>query len=297
MADTTFYTYTATQGSNDQYTISGPGAIDGSLPVVDMDISLGDQFAIDNTIYDYLGGADQGGVEVGFFAYDQTTGQTLLFSDTSLNTTEPTGTFTLEPHQSDITCFMPGTRIATPRGPIQVEDLAIGDLVTTSDGKTAPVKWLGRQTISRVFANPNRVLPIRISAGAFDENLPERDLLVSPCHAIFVDGVLAQAGALVNGSTIVRETQVPKTFTYYHVELENHSLILAEGLPTETFVDNVDRLGFDNWDEHRNLYPEGAAIKELPYPRAASARQVPRAIVRKLDARVSVVATPMQAAS
>ena len=41
MADTTFYVYTAT-GSNDQYTISGPGAYDGSLPVVDMDISLGD---------------------------------------------------------------------------------------------------------------------------------------------------------------------------------------------------------------------------------------------------------------
>jgi hypothetical protein len=262
-----------------------------------MDVSLGDQFAINNVVYDYLGGADQGGVEVGFFAYDTATGQTLLFSDTPLVTTEPTGTFTLEPHQSDITCFMAGTRIATPGGPIQVEDLVVGDLVTTADGKTSPIKWLGRQTISRMFANPNRVLPIRIRAGAFDENLPERDLLVSPCHAIFVDDVLAQAGALVNGSTIVRETQVPMTFTYYHVELENHSLILAEGLPTETFVDNVDRFGFDNWDEHRKLYPEGAAIKELPYPRASSARQVPSAIVRKLDARVWAAATPLQAAS
>jgi hypothetical protein len=297
MADTTFYVYTATAGSNDQYTISGPGAYDGSLPVVDMDISLGDQFAIDNVIYDYLGGADQGGQEVGFFAFDQATGQTVFFSDTPLNTTEPTGTFTLEPYQSDITCFMAGTRIATPSGPIQVEALVVGGLVTTADGTTSPIKWLGRQTVSTRFANPNRVLPIRIRAGAFDENLPERDLLVSPCHAIFVDGVLAQAGALVNGSTIVRESQVPKTFTYYHVELENHSLILAEGLPTETFVDNVDRLGFDNWDEHRALYPEGAAIKELPYPRASSARQVPRAIVRKLDARVWKAATPLQAAS
>jgi hypothetical protein len=297
MADTTFYTYTATAAGSDQYTISGPGAYDGSTPVVDMDISLGDQFAIDNVVYDYLGGADQGGQEVGFFAYDTATGQTLLFSDTPLVTTGTTGTFVLEPHQSDITCFMAGTRIATPGGPIQVEDLVVGGLVTTADGKTSPIKWLGRQTVSRVFANPNRVLPIRIRAGAIDDNLPERDLLVSPCHAIFVDGVLAQAGALVNGSTIMRETQVPKTFTYYHVELENHSLILAEGLPTETFVDNVDRLGFDNWDEHRKLYPEGAAIKELPYPRASSARQVPSAIVRKLDSRVWSAATPLPAAS
>jgi hypothetical protein len=53
-----------------------------------------------------------------------------------------------------------------------------------------------------------------------------------------------------NGTSIVRETDVPEVFTYYHVEVDDHSLILAENTPSETFVDNVDRLNFDNWAEH-----------------------------------------------
>ena len=183
-----------------------------------------------------------------------------------------------------VICFMAGTRIATPAGAIAIEDLSPGDLVITSDGRTAPALWIGRQTVSTVFADPLTVLPIRIEAGALGENLPERDLLVSSRHALLIDGVLAQAGALVNGVTIVRETRVPEIFVYYHVELADHALLLAEGVPAETFIDNVDRFGFDNWAEHEALYPEGHVIAEMAYPRASSARQVPRAIKDRLAA-------------
>jgi hypothetical protein len=88
----------------------------------------------------------------------------------------------------------------------------------------------------------------------------------------------------------VRETDVPNTFVYYHVELADHSLILAEGVPAETFVDNTERLAFDNWDEHVKLFPEGRSIQELSYPRAVSARQVPASTARKLAARASELA-------
>lgn len=300
MADLTFYEYNVTptgaSGSN-EYALGTE--VPGPVEVVLSDLSPGDGFVVGGTVFTYEGAADlggKGGTVEGFFALNNTTNTLVFFSPNYLayGTHE---TLYLNTHQSDWTCFMAGTRIATPDGFANVEDLAMGDPVLTADGEVAPVKWLGRQTVSTIFANPNRALPIRIRAGALDENLPVRDLLVSPCHAIFVDGVLVQAGALVNGSSIVREADVPTNFVYYHIELENHALILAEGVAAETFVDNVDRLAFDNWDEHQRLYPEGHTIQELPYPRAASARQVPGTIVRRLAERVSIVAGPLRAAA
>jgi hypothetical protein len=189
----------------------------------------------------------------------------------------------------DAPCFMAGTQIATPGGTMSVELLKRGDVVLTADGAAVPVEWIGRQTVSTVFADPLRVLPIRIKAGAIAENVPSRDLLLSPDHAIAMDGALIQAGALVNGTSIIREHNVPQTFTYYHVELDNHALILAENTPAETFVDNVERLAFDNWAEHEALFPEGKSIEELPYPRAKAHRQVPVNIRVKLAERAQAI--------
>jgi hypothetical protein len=189
----------------------------------------------------------------------------------------------------DVICFMPGTNIAVPGGEAKVETLRPGDLIATAAGEAKTVRWIGRQTVSRVFADPLRVLPIRIKAGALGENVPCRDLLISPDHAILVDDVLVQAGALVNGSSIVRETEVPQVFTYYHVELDDHSLVLAENVAAETFIDNVERLGFDNWAEHEALYPDGKPIEEMIYPRANSFRQVPQATRMHLATRGEVL--------
>ncbi len=183
-----------------------------------------------------------------------------------------------------VVCYYPGTGIRTPAGDVPVERLCIGDSVMLADGRVLPVRWIGRNTVSTRFADPLRVLPIRIRAGALGENRPERDLLVSPQHAVLVEDILIQAGALVNGLSVLREAQVPETFVYYHVEVSEHALILAEGLPAESFVDNVHRSVFDNWAEHEALYGQ-APITELPYPRAQSHRQVPRKIAAALMAR------------
>jgi hypothetical protein len=176
---------------------------------------------------------------------------------------------------TEIACFYRETRIATPDGSRAVETLAIGELVLTSDGDARPIRWMGRRSVSTRFADPLRVLPIRIRAGALGRDLPLRDLLVSPDHALFVGGVLVQSAALVDGVGIVREANVPERFVYYHLELADHSLILAEGVPAETFLDNLGRMAFDNVAEHRALYGDTPGIVEMDLPRARSARQVP----------------------
>jgi hypothetical protein len=197
---------------------------------------------------------------------------------------------------TEVICFMAGTMIRTPDGEVAVETLARGDLVLTAEGLARPVSWLGRQTVSTRFADPLRVLPIRIKAGALAENVPARDLLLSPDHAVLVDGGLIHAGALVNGASILRETAVPEIFTYFHVELDDHSLVLAENTPAETFVDNVERLAFDNWAEYEALYPEGKSITELPYPRAKGRRQVPVYVRVLLAERAEIIGASTPAA-
>jgi hypothetical protein len=188
-------------------------------------------------------------------------------------------------------CFLGGTAIAMPTGSRPVEDLAVGDLVTTADGRTAPVKWVGVQTVVTVFADPLRTLPVHIRTGALGEGLPLRDLFVSPDHALFLDGVLVQAGALVNGTTIRRVTAMPERFTYFHVELADHALILAEGVPAETFVDNVTRRRFDNFAEYAALHGEAAAtLAELDMPRVKSARQLPAGLRARLTVAASLQA-------
>lgn len=222
---------------------------------------------------------------LGFIAQAGTNYYYITNNQITLQATDAQSLLTLTTESGDwAMCFMPTTYILTPTGKVMVEELQISDLVRTYDGRSVPVRWIGRQTVAGLFATEKR-LPIRIRAGALDPNVPSRDLLVSPDHALLVGDVLVNAGALVNGTSVVREAQVPPIFTYYHVELDDHSLVLAENAPAETFVDNVDRANFDNWREYEALYPDGKAVVEMGYPRAKSRRQIPRTIREKLIQR------------
>ena len=194
----------------------------------------------------------------------------------------------------NLNCFLSGTMIATPDGERLVETLAAGDMVLTAGGVAKPVRWLGRTTQSRLFADPARALPVRIKAGALGENLPVRDLLVSHGHAVLIDGVLVQAGALVNGTSIVIEANMPETFTLYHVETDGHDLLIADGAQTESFLAGVDDMRFDNWAER----PASATVPaEMNYPRVKAPRQLPRAIRDLIAARAAAIAPDYAAAA
>lgn len=158
-----------------------------------------------------------------------------------------------------VVCYVAGTRILTDRGEIAVENLRVGDLAVVVDGEARslrPVRWMGRRRIDlTAHPRPTTVAPIRISAGAFTEQLPKRDLMLSPDHAIFVDGVLIAARQLVNGMTIVQETGWAAV-EYFHVELEEHAILLAEGLPAESYLDTGNRSFFANAGLPLTLHPD-----------------------------------------
>ncbi|WP_299626817.1 Hint domain-containing protein [uncultured Tateyamaria sp.] len=177
-------------------------------------------------------------------------------------------------------CFGAGTLIATPTGERVVESLRIGDLITTADGRHVPVKWLGQQTHQTPAVNmrlPDRAQPVRIRAGALGGGLPHTDLLVTGDHAMLLDGMLINAAALVNGASIdwVPMAELGNSFTVYHVEVEAHEVILANGAQTESFVDVAGRKTFDNYNAYMARYGSERIIPEMRVPRITAQRMVP----------------------
>ena len=157
-----------------------------------------------------------------------------------------------------VACFAAGARIATPSGPVPVEELREGDQVISAFGGTSTVLWLGSRTVDcRRHPRPRDVMPVRIDRDAFADGAPVRDLYLSPDHAVLVDGALIPVRHLINGATIA---QMPTdTVTYHHVELGQHDVVLAEGLPCESYLDTGNRAAFANGGGSIQLHPDFAA--------------------------------------
>jgi hypothetical protein len=156
---------------------------------------------------------------------------------------------------ASVACFAAGTRIATDRGPTAVEDLRVGDRVVTAFGETVPVIWVGHRCVDcRDHDKPWTVWPVRVMAHAFADGVPQRDVRLSPDHAVHVDDVLIPVRHLINGTTIVQE-KVDR-IDYYHVELAVHDVLLADGLPAESYLDDGGRAAFSNV-ERGNARPAG----------------------------------------
>ncbi|MGE7418766.1 Hint domain-containing protein [Methylobacterium tarhaniae] len=159
-------------------------------------------------------------------------------------------------------CFTSGTCVRTLRGEVAVEDLRVGDHAVTASGALRPIVWIGHR---RLEADgpvlPPSQQPVRIRAGAFGPGLPVRDLRLSPGHPVLVGADADGAGGhlvpimcLINGTTIAREPVA--SATYWHVELDSHDILLAEGLPAESYLDWGDRPFFDEASDHALHNPD-----------------------------------------
>ena len=200
-------------------------------------------------------------------------------------------------------CFATGTTILTPDGERAIETLKPGDRVVTHDGRSTPVIWRARQSI----ANPRGVelgrKPVRIEAGALGPDLPNRPLTVTADHALLFGDMLVNAGTLAEEGTPIRFaplSEMPTKFIWWHVELENHEVVLANGgVPAESFIDYVGRSGFDNYDEYLALAGADRLIAEMPFVRISARRLLPRNGLRGLPAiaRRPLVAAPRKTAA
>ncbi len=158
-----------------------------------------------------------------------------------------------------LVCYAAGTLIETAHGAVPIEALAAGDpVVVLEDGQRSlrPVKWMGHRTVNlAAHPYPHLAAPVRIRQGALGEAMPRRDLLVSPAHGLFIDGGLVPANLLINHMTITQDLQA-KTVTYYHLECEQHAIVLAEGVPAESYLDTGNRAFFENAALPTVLHPE-----------------------------------------
>jgi hypothetical protein len=239
---------------------------------------------------DFLGANDQL-----YFGYSTTFGGGIITSDGAGSyyyydfggvTATNAGNQTISVQLKDlVVCFVAGTKIRTPEGEKAIEELQIGDLISTANGVKA-LKFVCQSTRSFNELLATGKNPIRVAAGAFGATA---DLLMSPSHAVNLEGSLIEAGALIDHASVERVTEWNATeLTYFNLELDQHELIWANGVATESYFSSYRTNGFsrqswDNYSEYVALYGEGELMQELDMPRIAFSRQIPAAVAAKLE--------------
>jgi hypothetical protein len=181
--------------------------------------------------------------EGGSFAVSLAPGNTELGSTTSSDGSE---IFVL--------CFCANTQILTPSGERPVQDLAVGDMVTTHTGATRPIVWIGIGKVLATRGRRNAATPVIVRKGALTDNVPNRDLRVTKGHAFLLDDVLIPVEFLVNHRSIAWDDRAQEV-ELYHIELDTHDVLVANGAPAESYRDDGNRWLFRNANSGWGLRP------------------------------------------
>jgi hypothetical protein len=169
-----------------------------------------------------------------------------------------------------MSCFTPGTSIATPTGEVLVEDLIIGDKIITRDNGFREIQWIGAKRMDghKLQNNPH-LQPVQMQKGSLGKGLPERGMLVSPNHRMLVKSdrvalYFEQKEVLVAAKHLVNPSEGTNTIasmgtTYIHFMFKNHEIVLSNGVWTECFQPgdySLKGIGNSQRNEIFELFPE-----------------------------------------
>jgi hypothetical protein len=204
------------------------------------------------------------------------------------------------PRPTPNSCFLKGTKISTPSGDRLVQELRIGDEVQTLAGRKT-IKWIGYNKFTKEEGRAwqDSVMPICVARFAIDDHTPHRDLYISPLHCIFFNEALIPVMYLINEATIAqRMPSDMSAIEYYHVELDTHEVIYAEGALVESY-DGWHRDNFSNFMQYERLYGAERQSEMTPFApilRYHGRRQELNGLVRSLISNVVDVRDPIQIA-
>jgi Hint domain len=163
---------------------------------------------------------------------------------------------------TETACFLPGTHILTDRGEVAVEALRMGDRIVTRSGQTRPLCWIGHGRALAARGRRSAATPVIIRKGALGPNVPNRDLHVTKGHALFLDGVLIPVEFLVNHRSILWDDRAQEVVVY-HLELDAHDVLMANGAPAESYRDDGNRWLFQNANSGWDLPPKAPCAPVL----------------------------------
>jgi hypothetical protein len=212
----------------------------------------------------------------------------------------PTPAPTPTPPPRPTPCFLKGTKISTPSGERLVQELRIGDEVQTLAGRET-IKWIGYNKFTKEEGRAwqDSVMPIRVARFAIDDHTPNCDLYLSPYHCIFFNEALIPVMYLINEASIAQGTPSDMSaIEYYHIELDTHEVIYAEGALVESY-DGWNRENFSNFVQYERLYGverQSEMTPPAPILRYRGRRQELKGLVRSLISNVIDVRDPIQIA-
>ncbi len=151
-------------------------------------------------------------------------------------------------------CFVAGTKIATPAGEAPIEQLVAGDEVTTLGGLARKIVWVGEGRVLATRGRRSDATPVIVRKGALADNVPNRDLRITKAHGLLIDGVLIPVEYLVNHRSILWDDRAQEV-RVFHIELETHDVLVANGAPAESYRDDGNRWMFQNANSGWHLPP------------------------------------------